>query len=319
MPDDHQHYVPQFLLRNFAAVGSKRNHKIWVFDKRNEKCFLAAISKIATQGNFYDFSLNGETLSLDPDLQRLESLVAGDFREILRQRAIPKSRETRARIALFAAVQMVRTKAHRQQFVDFTDLMLQEVEKRGGWAPGAPQACEFNAEESAAQWIQIIPDLAKTAAPLIMQKLWILYSTTTRDPFFIGDNPVTLDNSTYGADISGRLGLASTGIEVYLPLSNTLSMGFLCPSHEATIRAGVERFGDRLDSLPNWPSARAMIKAFDGEDPLAFDHQNVLRHNSMQVCYAEQYVFSHDDNFALIREMISTNPETKGGPRLTIV
>jgi len=186
MPDDHQHYVPQFLLRNFAAGGSKRNHKIWVFDKRNEKSFMASIAKVATQGNFYDFSADGKTRSLDPALQRLESLVAGDFREILRHRVLPKSAETRARIAFFVAVQMVRTKAHRQQFIDLSDLLLQEIEKRGGWAPGAPQACEFNAEESAAQSIQNIPDLARTSAPLILKKSWILYSTKASDPFYIG-------------------------------------------------------------------------------------------------------------------------------------
>jgi hypothetical protein len=95
-------------------------------------------------------------------------------------------------------------------------------------------------------------------------------------------------------------------------------MGFLCPSHEVSIRDGVRRHGSLIDSLSGGASTRAMIRALDGEEPLAFDYQNVLRHNSLQVSYAEQYVFSRDDNFSLIREMISNNPETKGGPRMTI-
>ena len=95
-------------------------------------------------------------------------------------------------------------------------------------------------------------------------------------------------------------------------------MGFLCPSHEAFIREGAERAGAQLDSLPNGPSVKAMLRAFDGDVPLAFDHQNVMRHNSLQVGYAEQYVFSHSDNFALVREMISTHPENQHGLRFSI-
>jgi len=95
-------------------------------------------------------------------------------------------------------------------------------------------------------------------------------------------------------------------------------MGFLCPSNEAMIRDGVGRYADRLDSLPNGASVRAMVKALDGEEPLPFDSQNVMRHNSLQVSYAEQYIISRDENFALVREIISTNPETKRGPRFIV-
>src|SRR5580698_8543943 len=105
MPDDHQHYVPQLLLRNFA-VGSKRNRQVWVFDKQSEKSFRTSIRNVANEGHFYDFSVDGKGHSLDPGLQKLESLVAEDFRWILQQRSLPRSPEARDRIAFFVAVQM---------------------------------------------------------------------------------------------------------------------------------------------------------------------------------------------------------------------
>jgi hypothetical protein len=55
MPDDHQHFVPQLLLRNFAT-GSRRNKQIWVFDKQTGKEFRTAVRNVATEGGFYDLS-----------------------------------------------------------------------------------------------------------------------------------------------------------------------------------------------------------------------------------------------------------------------
>src|SRR5581483_5561085 len=129
----------------------------------------------------------------------------------------------RTRIAFFVAVQMVRTKAYRLQSIDLTQSISKEIEKRGGWVPATTQAFVFDRGQAEAASIKNIPHLARNAAPLIFSKSWILYSTTSADPFFIGDNPVTLDNSTYGPDVPGSLGLASTGVEICMPLSSTLS------------------------------------------------------------------------------------------------
>jgi hypothetical protein len=120
LPDDHQHYVPQFLLRNFGT--GNRNKQIWVFDKQDGRSFRTAIRNIASEGGFYDFSEVGERRSLDPAMQKLEDWVIEDFRRINQQRTIPTDMEARLRIAFFAAVQNVRTEAYRQQYKQLTKL-----------------------------------------------------------------------------------------------------------------------------------------------------------------------------------------------------
>jgi hypothetical protein len=120
-----------------------------------------------------------------------------------------------------------------------------------------------------------------------------MFETTPAHPFFIGDNPVTLQNNTQPkGPLRGNLGLAVRGIEIYLPVSSTLTLAFFCRSHEEIVRDGVERmrtimvrdlghsmgFGDLL----KWR------RAFRTGVPLSSSPDNVLNHNSLQVHHAER-------------------------------
>lgn len=145
-------------------------------------------------------------------------------------------------------------------------------------------------------------------------------SSRTAHPFFIGDNPVSMQNNTEGwGPLQGKIGLAVRGIEIYLPISSTQTLAFFCRSHEAMIRDGVERmrktmvrdpgmtmgFGDLLD----WR------RAFRTGVALPSKPDNVLNHNSLQVSHAERYVFSSTPDFELVESMIRDNAEFKTGPR----
>lgn len=313
MPDDHQHYVPQFLLRNFAT--GNRNKQLWAFDKRSGTSFRTTPRNVATESGFYDFSADGKVRSLDPLLQELENLVAEDIRAVIQNRVLPTELNKRMRIASFAAVQMVRTTSHRQQYRHLGEILRREIEKRGGRAPGADQPPAVSDEESNAESIRLIPKLTLSATPHFMSKSWILYSTTAHSPFYIGDSPVTLDNTLNHSEFMGTLGLAVSGIEVYLPISPLLCIGFLCPSNEAVVRESLR--ASQKVGIPNEDATR-IIKAFEGGEPYLFKPENVLHHNSMQVAYAERFVFSKTDNFATASAMIASNPEIKFGPRFSI-
>src|SRR5207249_1516181 len=56
MTDKHswaktQHYVPQFLLKNFAVAEREQIH---VFDKREERAFRAHVRRVAAENGLYD-------------------------------------------------------------------------------------------------------------------------------------------------------------------------------------------------------------------------------------------------------------------------
>jgi len=317
VPDNHQHYVPQFLLKIFTTA--TRNRQIWVFDKHDEKQFKTSVRNVANQQGFYDYVIDGARQSLDPALQRLETAVAEDIRSLVQHRVLPSNIETRTRLAVFVSVQNLRTDAARQQYRHLGESLRQAIEHRGG--PGAAAFMPYSTpEESYAQAIKMIPSLSRSAASHILQKSWILYSTTSRHPFYISDNPVTLDNTLNQHELKGTLGLAVPGIEIYLPVSDTLCMGFLCPTIEAKLRdslARAEALGVPAPGL-DLCHLRSFANAFNGHGEHVIDPQNVLHHNSLQVVNAGRYVFSRTQNFRLVSEIVTAQPEMKTGPRFNI-
>jgi hypothetical protein len=75
--------------------------------------------------------------------------------------------------------------------------------------------------------------------PHLLDKSWILYSTSQKHPFYISDNPVTLFNVNQDP-VKGTLGLRVPGIEIHRPLTGTFCLGVICPTIEATIRESYE-------------------------------------------------------------------------------
>jgi hypothetical protein len=157
----------------------------------------------------------------------------------------------------------------------------------------------------------MLPSLARDLAPHFASKSWILCSAAKRCSFYISDNPMAMQNTMNQDPVRGTLGLGVLGIEIYFPLSETLCLGFLCPSIERMIREGHELASglSAPTSFDNW------IAAFNGEQTLSLDSENVKNLNSLQVIYAERYVSSANSDFKLVDEMLDSDAQMKGGPR----
>lgn len=263
-------------------------------------------------GGFYDFEIDGTPSSLDPFFQKVEDRAKEVFRKILQRRSIRGlDVDEKAAVAVFSTVQMLRTNAQRKQYKDMNDRFREAIELRGGDSHDVRGFKVLDEEQARIEQIMLLPKLAQDLAPHFVTKSWLLYSTPQQRTFYISDNPVTMHNTVNQNPDRGTLGLAVPGIEIYFPLSGTLCLGFLCPSLERWIRHGQER-ADRL-GLP--VSLHEFIRALDGEGTLQLASENVTHHNSLQVINAERYVFSCDGDFALVREMLLSNPELKDGPR----
>jgi len=62
-----QHYVPQFILRNFTTG---KGNQIFVFDKQEEVAFKTNIRNIASESGFYNFDINGYQFTIEPGLEK---------------------------------------------------------------------------------------------------------------------------------------------------------------------------------------------------------------------------------------------------------
>jgi hypothetical protein len=308
----NQHYVPQFVLRNFA---SGRNKQIHVFEKTTGKSFKTAVRNIAAETGFYDFEIDGRVQSLDPSLQMLESVTNQIIQRIVRTRSLKNlNDEERSKLALFVTVQMLRTTALRKQSKDLIDKIRDGIVQRGGDPNHLKGFQNLDEEQARIEGIRMLPSLARDLAPHFLSKAWILYSTSERCSFYISDNPITLQNTMNQDPLRGTLGLGVPGIEIYFPLNETLCLGFLCPTIETMIRNGHYRARqmDASISLDNW------IAALNSEVTLGLNDDSVTNLNSLQVINAERYVFSGNSNFRLVREMLESDPELKSGLRYSI-
>ena len=162
--------------------------------------------------------------------------------------------------------------------------------------------------------------------PFFENKTWMLLKTSKQDPFFISDNPVTLQNKKdFG--FYGNLGLRVEGIEIYMPLSNQLSLGIFCPSHEEEITKLHQKFsairqkqpeaaallGDRATYLAD------LMRGISTGAAISIPHDTVLNLNSLQVRFSSRFVYCTCDCFDLVREMIKTDPRVKFGPQLSFL
>jgi hypothetical protein len=307
----NQHYVPQFLLRNFAS--SPGGKQIYVYDKAEERSFSSPIDKVASARAFYDFEVDGVVDSIDPLLGKLESATSAVIRNITQARSLRGlSTTSRTLVSLFAVVQMLRTEAHRKQSKALID-DLHDVVKRAGWNPDKVEGFDFlDEEEVRVASITSLRELARALLPHFVNKHWVLYSAPQGSSLYISDNPVALFNLNQDP-VRSTLGLRVPGIQVYLPLSSDLCLGFLCPTTADTVRGSYELAREFGHPVPC--HVESLIRALDGGDTLPLGPANVIHQNSLQVANAERFVFCDSDNFAPVREMIHSSEEFKAGPR----
>jgi len=134
--------------------------------------------------------------------------------------------------------------------------------------------------------------------------------------FYISDNPIALQNSRPRHPFVGNLGLAVAGIEIYLPLTKTLTLAFLCPSIYSELKTGLEAV--RAQRAPGIARARALLGSIEGGTPDRLSDQELQRLNGLQVGSAARFVYASSEGFDVAREMIRNNPGFKRGPGMKL-
>lgn len=320
-----QHTVPRFLLEHFAAPGKGKHPKLYAFDKHNERSFVSNTVNATVRNTFYNLDDHPERLSLEPLLGIYETEAAPVIAGLLQHRNICRlTPDDRYKLAVFVAVQRARTYGEQQRITGLISAIADRVAATGATPDEITEAPGLSPEREGRN--VFLQQLAQHAAyvDLLLDKDWYLFETTPAHPFYVSDSPVILHNDRDTGPY-GNLGLGVAGIQLYLPLSSTVLLGMLCPSiREQQIRLKRDiqrRMAFAPLSLPPGfnPSRRiARAGAFIDFKTMACGPEQVMRQNSLQVRFSEQYVFCEKDDFALVRKMIADNPGFKTGMRITI-
>lgn len=316
------HYVPKFLLKNF---GTGKKDRLWSFDKQTDRSFQTNAKNVACEQKFYELEFEGQKISLESSLSRIEALAKPVVEKILLNDNVKvlTSSET-STLAAFIAIQFARTRHFRETFARLPSMLREKVERMGHQLEPGTQAYEVTRDptenELKIQTIKMLIEAPELFGQHLTNKVWFLAKTTPTHPFHISDNPVTLQNHN---DLGpyGNLGFAVRGIQIYLPLSSTRTLCMWCTS----IAEMFEDAYSTMTSLPNDlvkerlsnPDGIAQIHhAMSRGSTLDYSPENVKNLNSLQVIRSERFIFSPKNNFELARLMISEHPEFQSGQRI---
>lgn len=342
-----QHTVPRFLLDKFSFKTSSKRNRLFTFDKLNEKVFEQTVFNATTMNSFYNFVDHPESISLEPVLGVYEDQAAPLIKKIVEEQSIHwLSKESKYKIAEFIAVQQSRSYARLQlieRMVSALDERLTQMNPSGERVETG-----FGAEGLSDRKNIFLNGIVSQAEviSIFLEKCWILFETTEEKPFFISDNPVTLYNSIERKGY-GNLGIALEGIEIYIPLSSTITLGLICPSiaklrtQQAADMSDQTQIMDAfnkldasqkqlvldnagqtetqfLQAVERLRSLIEMAKSFTDGTSYFITNDKVKRLNSLQVTQSEQYVFSAINDFEVVRKMLSMSERYRYGPSIKI-
>ena len=338
---EKQHYVPQLLLRGFA-VPPKKKEQIYTFDKHEERSFLARITKIATENEFYKFETKNGTVEVETLLSDLETNTAAALKKIIDSNSVVDlSIEQRGSLCTFIAAQLLRTRHMREVVRALNEGLARHIEKFGA---DPKQTTGFDPIETdddlKRHSVGYLLGSVLPMAKILSTKAVFLTTTTEDRPFWISDHPVVMHNcQEFGP--YGNIGVAVPGIEIYLPLTSTQLLALWCPSNAKSLAQKYETAKTDRNNLPALlvlgvnidrdkvarrdrelqsviEQCEPLLDALRSGTPIVATDENVIFYNHLQVRWSHRYVMSSVENFALARRMISDNARYRRGLMPTI-
>jgi len=317
-----QHYVPQFILRNFC---SNEKEQIYVFDKKTEKVFSTNIKNVAAENGFYNFKKGETTFSIEHKLSALEAGAAEIISKIILDQSLSKiTKSEKATLSIFIAAQFSRTKQKRLLLKQMDDAIIKHIKKLGGDPNNIKGFKPFSDNNEIDEFaITTLEKEIEDFWQLFYDRSWILFKSTDSLKYYISDNPITLHNENdYG--VMGSLGLAVKGIEIYFPISPTLSLGIYDESNQEIIKTHYKTLRNlkphNLKSLGidnnQKQLAKDLMHGLENGELVKSLKENVEFQNSMQVAHSSRFVYSINGNFDLAQNLIIANPNFKEPPQI---
>jgi len=321
-----QHYVPQFLLRNF---GNGKKDQLFVFDKQAGTSFRSNCRNVAAESRFYDIEFEGGRVTLEVFLGDLEAAAKPLLQRMLDtdSASIPDVLE-RVTLGSFFAVQLVRTRAAREQFGALRDAIAENLKARARSAEELEKITKYveppDTNTQKLLSFRTLMEAPRKLGPYFAEKVWHLVATNRARPFIIGDNPLAMHNAE-DTKPGAHLGLGVRSIQLFFPLSPTRGLAMWCPDLATEFTSADEKLEylrreapHRLDEFPHADLVGPLAHSLKTGEALEYAPENVLHFNSLQVSNAERYVFSSSADFELPREMVTSHPHLRKGRRAVV-
>jgi hypothetical protein len=115
MSDENQHWVPKFLIRNFADSDGR----VFCLHIHMDLVTKAPPKNAASEQGFNDFTLDGEAITFEDKLEKIETKAAPVLKRMIGAKSLSGiGWEERRRVADFMTAQSFRTKAFYEGLAD---------------------------------------------------------------------------------------------------------------------------------------------------------------------------------------------------------
>ena len=289
-----QHFIPQFLLKNFAS-GKKNKAKIWCFDKKRGCSYVCSVRDAAHENKFYESTnLDEETIQAENLTRFADNLSAPAVRDVLANKRLDLDGKQVVRLSYLMSAQMVRVPNERNSLLYMHKKMMEKWGPDIRYQGDARPLSAYSAEDSKFSSIlalRSVPEFAK----ILQTKIWFLLLAPANSAFTLSDNPVVKHNHLdYGP--RGSLGIAQDGIDIYLPISAKLALQCICPKMASLLRGTAV--------------GRKMIELQRRGWPITVQPEAVTFVNSLQVIQSERYVYgAKRPDFDLAIDMLREHPD----------
>jgi Protein of unknown function (DUF4238) len=294
------HYVPQSMLRRFSSDSDQS--KIWVFDKKTLKSFSSSILDAGCENHFHTADVGGKAINFEPAFEDNDNRLAYLLDKIVRDRCLATlTPEERLVLSEVVAVQLGRTKIRRTTPREIAKQVAASA-REAGFSTGLNGPPIPTDEQLKLASLISLGDLSAIINNLDNKRL-VLIASPNEIPFWISDNPVT----TWNLFPYGEIGVAEKGIEIYMPISPELVLGFWCQSIEIKIGQWLERkiFGDDHQRIS------AMFEGINLGNPISFGPETTNYLNELQVASSSRFLYGPTNDFTLAEKMVADDPELR--------
>lgn len=314
-----QHYVPRCYLEQWAIPST---YQIHVYDTKTNKFRRNNIRDVASENYFHDIDFNDiltqediESLGLTRydienlnDEQFLENYLSrhvedrfGPLLKHIINRVMAMSpwelrncyflsKEQKYHFSFHLAWQLIRVKSIRESIADSSDCLVQLLEDMGASLATIEQYSVSKSDLACIHTKMILDekectDLAKSFFSLT----WVLLLNRTSLPFYTSDNPIGTKAHIKHPMLSMN-GLDCRGVEAYFPLSPSLLLLMFDGNYHTHFKGDERRI-------------------------VEVDIDKVKHYNSLTALNCSRCVFSSDDDFSVVLEVLKKNPNAFNRPR----
>lgn len=278
-----QHYVPRTYLKHFAD-----EERIWIFDKVQRRSFQNSISNVAQERFFYDVGEDDpqnpgqivypEEQPVEEMFGRIEQEYNAQIAGLLANPAKGIPASSLAYLAKFVTAQELRTRESREgaaQLARASSWAYFNVEMHNAFSEADRKDAKLiipEVDETKAHLISILnPNLWQEMQRALVNHIWILGTNMTPRLLHTSDHPV-VKRSSLGEGFESNNGIASPGIEIFVPISPKLILMIFERSHKHAIPA------KHLQSVE-------------------LDEDNIKYFNDLQTVMSYRQIFSVDESF----------------------